>query len=52
MWTIVDDDNDVIHVRASLSLLRDLEELRKLIAALEKRLTKETTDERTPAADV
>jgi len=52
MWTLVDDDNDTIQVRASLSLLRDLEELRKLIAALEKRLTKEIPHERTPAADV
>ena len=52
MWTLVDDDNDIIQVRASLHLLRDLEELRKLITALEKRLTKEPTDERTPVADV
>lgn len=39
-WTVVDDD-DVIQVRASI---KDQEELRALIAALEKRLTKENPD--------
>ena len=53
MWTLVDDDNDIIQVRASINASTQQDELRKLIAALEKRLTKERlTDERTPATDV
>lgn len=40
-WTVTDDD-DVIQVRASL---KDQEELRKLIAALEKRLIDEPVKE-------
>jgi hypothetical protein len=39
-WTVTDDD-EVIQVRASV---KDQEELRALIAALEKRLTKENPD--------
>ena len=52
MWTLVDDD-DVIQVRASLDASTQQDEIRKLIAALEKRLPKEKlTDERAPIADV
>jgi hypothetical protein len=41
MWTLVDDDNDTIQVRASLNVNTQQDEIRNLIAALEKRLTKE-----------
>jgi hypothetical protein len=41
MWTLVDDVNDTIHVRASLNVNTQQDEIRNLIAALEKRLTKE-----------
>ena len=51
MWTLV-DDNNTIQVRASLNASTQQDEIRQLIAALEKRLTKEPTDERTPVADV
>lgn len=44
-WTIADDDN-VIHIRAVLNLETDKDEIRQLIAALEKRLTRESPDER------
>ena len=52
MWTLVDDDNDVIQVRASLNASTQQDEIRKLIAALEKRLTKEPADDRPAATDV
>jgi hypothetical protein len=47
-WTLTDDDDskDVINVRAVISTVHQQDQLRNLIAALEKRLTKETTDER------
>lgn len=44
-WTVSEDDNNHIHVRAILAP-DDQKELRELIAALEKRLTKETPNER------
>ena len=52
MWTVT-DDNEIIHVRAIISTTEQQDQLRNLITALEKRLTKEKlTDERTPVADV
>jgi cytochrome c-type biogenesis protein CcmH/NrfG len=51
MWTVVDEENDIIHVRAIIHADAQQDELRKLIAALEKRLTKEPTDVR-PTPDV
>lgn len=42
-WTVVDDD-PLIQVRATIHHEHDQEELRKLIAALEKRITKKETD--------
>ena len=51
-WTLV-DDSDRIHVRAIIDTKTGANEIRDLITALEKRLTKEyLTDERTPVADV
>ncbi len=50
-WTVTDDDNDVIHVRASINTKTEANEARDLIAALEKRLTKEPVNDR-PNADV
>ena len=41
MWTLVDDVNDTIQVRASLNVNTQQDEIRNLITALEKRLTKE-----------
>jgi hypothetical protein len=49
MWTVVDEENDIIHVRAIIHADAQQNELRKLIAAPEKRLTKETTDVRPPS---
>lgn len=49
-WTVSQDDNDTIHVRAIIDSDQG-KELRDLIHALEKRLPKETTDVR-PDADV
>ena len=43
-WTLT-DDNDIINIRAIIDTKTQQEELRDLIAALEKRLTKENTDE-------
>ena len=52
-WTLTHEDNDVVHVRAVIDLKTQSNEIRDLITALEKRLTKEyLTDERTPVADV
>jgi hypothetical protein len=51
-WTVVNDTLERIHVRAIIDLKTENYEIRQLIAALEKRLTKENTDERTPASDV
>ena len=51
MWTLV-DDNNTIQVRASLNASTQQDEIRQLIAALEKRLTKETLDDRPAATDV
>ena len=51
MWTVT-DDNEIIHVRAIISTTEQQDQLRNLIIALEKRLSKENTDERTPVADV
>lgn len=48
-WTVVDDD-PVIQVRAAIHCERDQEELRNLITALEKRITKKETDHERPAA--
>jgi hypothetical protein len=47
-WTLTDDDDgkDVINVRAVISTVHQQDQLRNLIAALEKRLTKEKPDER------
>ncbi len=42
-WTLT-DDNDIINIRAIIDVKTQQEELRELIAALEKRLTKENTD--------
>jgi hypothetical protein len=50
-WTISTGDTK-IHVRAIIDMATQQDEIRKLIAALEKRLTKENPDERTPVADV
>ena len=36
-WTVADDENQVVHVRAILNLAHDRHELTKLIAALQKR---------------
>lgn len=47
-WTIVDDD-PLIQVRATIHREHDQEELRKLIAALEKRITSKETDNERPA---
>ena len=47
-WTIADDENDVIHIRAILSLRTDADEVRKLINALERRIRKELPDARQP----
>jgi F0F1-type ATP synthase delta subunit len=52
MWTLVDDADNVIQVRASLNTKLQQDELRKLIAALEKRLTKEPHDDRPATTDV
>ena len=53
MWTLVDDINDTINVRAVLHVPSQQGEIRALIAALEKRLTKEKTDDSgTALADV
>ncbi len=43
-WTLT-DDYDIINIRAIIDTKTQQEELRDLIAALEKRLTKENTDE-------
>jgi hypothetical protein len=47
-WTLVDDTIDRIHVRAIIDTKTEANEIRDLIAALEKRLTKEESNERTP----
>ena len=52
MWTLVDDDNNTIQVRASLNASTQQDEIRKLIAALEKSLTKEPADDRPATTDV
>lgn len=44
MWTLVDDDNDIIHVRAILNTATQADEIRNLITALEKRLPKDKPD--------
>ena len=44
MTWVVTDDNDAVNVRAIIDVKTQQEELRELIAALEKRLTKENTD--------
>ena len=48
-WTLTDDDDskDIINVRAVISTVHQQDQLRNLIAALEKRLTqpKEKTDD-------
>ena len=51
-WTLTHEDNAVVHVRAVIDLKTQSNEIRDLITALEKRLSKENTDERTPVADV
>jgi len=43
-WTLT-DDNDIINIRAIIDTKTQQDELRDLIAALEKRLIKENTDE-------
>ena len=48
-WTIVDDVNDTINVRAVLHVPTQPGEIRALIAALEERLPKEKPDDREPA---
>ena len=50
-WTLVDDTIDRIHVRAIIDTKTEANEIRDLITALEKRLTKEPADVR-PDADV
>ena len=49
-WTLTEDDDnhDVINVRAVLSTVHQQDQLRNLIAALQKRITepKETPDDR------
>lgn len=37
MWTLVDDDNDIIHVRAILNTKSQADEIKALILALVKR---------------
>lgn len=39
-WTLVDDIGPTIHVRAILHVDKQQDEIRALITALEKRLTK------------
>jgi hypothetical protein len=46
MWTLVDEENDIIHVRAVIHKQAQQSEIRDLITALEKRLPKEPPDER------
>ncbi len=43
-WTLT-DDNDIINIRAIIDTNTQQDELRDLIAALEKHLTKENTNE-------
>ena len=53
MWTLTDDDSDIINIRAVLHVSTQQDEIRNLIAALEKRLTKEKlTDDPTGSAVV
>ena len=48
-WTVVNDSNDTINVRAILHLPTQQGEIRELITALEQRLTKkEEPDDRLP----
>jgi hypothetical protein len=47
-WTLVDEENDIIHVRAILSTRTEADEIRKLINALERRIRKELPDARQP----
>lgn len=47
-WTIVDDVNDRINVRAVLHVPTQQDEIRALIAALEQRLPREKPDDREP----
>ena len=51
-WTLTHEDNAVVHVRAVIDLKTQSNEIRDLITELEKRLSKENTDERTPVANV
>jgi hypothetical protein len=37
-WTVTDDDNDIIQVRASINVQTQQDELRDLIYALDRRL--------------
>lgn len=46
-YTVV-DDGDMIQVRASIHRETEKDELRDLIAALEKRLNEETDNDRSP----
>ncbi len=45
MSWIITDDEDIINIRAIIDTKTQQDELRYLIAALEKHLTKENTDE-------
>lgn len=47
-WTVVDDD-PLIQVRATIHREHNQEELRNLIAALEKRITKKEPDNDRPS---
>jgi Spy/CpxP family protein refolding chaperone len=46
MWTLTDDDNDIINVRAILSTVHQQDQIRNLITALEQRLPKEPPHDR------
>lgn len=50
-WTMIDEDSDIIYVRAIIDTKMHADEVRELITALEKRLPKEPTDVR-PTPDV
>ncbi len=47
-WTVTenDDAHDLITVKAVLSTVNQQDQLRNLIAALQKRITEEKTDDR------
>ena len=51
-WTLASGIDDIIELRAIIDTKTQQDEIRKLIAALEKRLTKEPADDRPAATDV